>query len=751
MEDILSHKSIHESVEEHSSRPLTDVASSSLPLTAGSPPSAPVEVTSPSRSRSYKAEHITVESILEENKRRFELLALVGTDQKTGKNIPRHTIEYVIPDYCIPRQWLTPEVAGNKMYRKVLSLGSISAYKEYFNALHPDTPVTKEMIEKKMLFIRLKEDPYFAFIICFKIQDKQSGRNIPYRLNYAQWLLVEELEDMRLHDIPIRIVLLKARQWGGSTLTQLYMAWIQLFHKEGWNSVILAQTKDTAKRIKAMYTRVLKYFPASGVFGVPQIQFSPHEKSVADSIITDKSGIAVRENVITIASYENFESTRGANFAMMHGSEVAYWTETAGKNAEQLITNIDSGILEIPLTLEVLESTANGMSGYFHDEYQLAKQKKSNRRSLFIPFYHILHDTIPFKNEAEQREFALNLLKNRNSTREDSTSESGEYIFSLWQKGAPLESINWYIQKRKSFHDHASMAQEAPSDDVECFKHSGHTVFNQYLVDKYAKEFGRDPIYTGEVTAVNGKHPRLTNRDPEGQLWVWQYADVNKMHDRYLVVVDVGGRSTKADYSVITVVDRLPLNYGGKMEVVARWRGHIRYDFLALKAVLIARMYCDALLVFESNTFDKKKAESTEFVPEGDHTRGILASIEDEYENLYMRTSTTPEDLKNGRFKKIGFQTNVKTKQDMVDLMIVSFEDNTRFLDPDKRVYQEMAIYEQREDGSYGNIVGKDNHDDILMTDMIANLVSDEMPLPSQPRAYDPAQWNTGTFNESLL
>lgn len=403
------------------------------------------------------------------------------------------------------------------------------------------------------------------------------------------------------------------------------------------------------------------------------------------------------------------------------------------------------------MTLEVLESTANGMSGYFYDEYQLAKNKKSNRRSLFIPFNYIANDTKPFANDAEKRAFAEKLLADRYNTTEDSTSESGEYIFSLWKKGACLESINWYINKRRSFHDHASMASEAPSDDVECFKHSGHTIFDQYLVDKYRKEFVRDPVYKGEVVSPDGKFPRLSKKSDDGLLWIWQYADATTMNDRYLVVVDVGGRSTKADYSVITVVDRLPLLYGAKMEVVARWRGHIRYDFLAVKGVLIARMYGHAMLVFESNTFDKKKGESTEFVESGDHTRGILAKIEDEYENLYMRTSTSPEDIRNGRFKKIGFQTNVKTKQDMVDLFTVSFEDNTRFLDPDYRVYEEMAIYEQKEDGSYGNIVGKDNHDDILMTDMIANLVSDQMPLPTIPKAYDANAWSSGTRNESLL
>lgn len=701
-----------------------------------------------------KAEDV-IERILAENQERLDQLFLKGVNQKTGEGMPRHDIKVCIPDYDIPVQYLTPEVANNNLYKKVISLGSISAYVEYFNAVHRkklgDHLLTEEQVSNKLMKVRLKNDPSFAFVTCFKIQDKVSGRNIPFRLNYAQIRLLEELEDMRLHNQPIRLILLKARQWGGSTLTQLYMAWIQLFLKEGWNSAILAQTKDTAKRIKAMYTRMLKNFPAGVVFGTPGIQFAPYEKSTSDSTITDNSGVVVRDNVITVASYENFESTRGANFAMFHGSEVAYWTETQGKNAEGLITNISSGMLDIALTLEVLESTANGMSGYFYDECQLAKAGKSSRRFLFIPFFFLPNDTKPFSSEEERRAFAVKLYNERFDTEESATSESGEYLWDLWRKGASLEGIQWYINKRKTFHDHASMASEAPSDDVECFKHSGHTVFNQYLVDKYAKEYAREPIYKGEIVAPDGRFPRLGNKDDKGLLWVWQYADSNPMNDRYMVIVDVGGRSTKSDYSVITVVDRLPLCYGGKMEVVARWRGHIRYDFLALKAVLVARLYGQALLVFESNTFDKKKGEAKDFVQEGDHTRGILATIEDEYSNLYMRTSTSPEDLKQGRFKKVGFSTNSKTKQDMVDLMIVSFEDNSRFLDPDIRVYQEMAIYEQREDGTYGNIVGKDNHDDILMTDMIANLVSNELPLPSVPKAYDTQQWNNGTINESLL
>lgn len=703
-----------------------------------------------------KEEANPVEGMLSENAKRYSDLCLTGTNQVTGEGMPRHTNKVCISDYFLPEQWLTDEVAGNNLYKQVAALGSIEAYVSWFNVAKAHELEGEEILDEdvahELYWIRLSNDPYFAFAVCYFITDKFTGKSIPFILNKAQIILLELLEEMRLSGVPIRVVLLKARQWGGSTLTQLYMSWVQIFIKmEGWNSVILAQTKDTARRIKAMFTKALSEFPSDMVMGVPKLKFSPKDKSTADYIITDEGGRVIRDNTVTVASYENFEAVRGAAIAMAHYSEVAYWTSTEGKSPEGLITGISGGILNEPNTIEVLESTANGMAGYFYDEYQYAKLGKSARRALFIPWFYIRNYTKRFKSDKEREEFAASLYENRYKTMDSPTSESGEYLYWLWTIGASLEGIHWYISKRMSFHDHTSMASEFPSDDVECFKHSGRTIFDQYLLDKQRKGNSREPVYCGEITAEGGI-PRLASKDADGPLRVWVHPEPkNVMDDRYLAVVDVGGRSAKADFSVITIVDRLPLCFGGKIEVVARWRGHIRYDLLAFKAVAIARFYCNAHLVFESNTFDKKEAEASEFSYDGDHTRGILSIVQDIYPNLYMRTSTSPEDIKNGKFRKIGFQTNVKTKQDMVDKFLVAFEDNTSFLDPDERVYEEMAIYEQREDGSYGNITGKDNHDDILMTDMIALMVSDEMPMPSAPNESSVEDMNLGTQNESAL
>lgn len=718
-----------------------------------------------------------VNVMLKENKLR--LAKLKGShSQITGKGMTGHTRKVVIDGYPIRTQYLTDEVADNELYKMAVVAGSVYRLQqmliERLNKenegirVFTEDDLSEESLIELLMLVRCERDPSFAFAAVFKIKHKKLGKDVPFILNYAQRVLLKILEEMRRAGVPIRLVLVKARQWGGSTLIQLYMAWLQLFVKEGWYSAIIAQTKDTAKRIKGMYKKVLDNIPA-WVFHCQKVIFSPYMGGANDSVLTDEKGNILRSNVITIASYENHESTRGFDYAMVHCSEVAYWKTTKERSAESVITNIEGNLLEEPLTLEVFESTARGMAGLFYEECMLAKEGKSARRYLFIPFFFIENDMKEFRNAKQKRDFALWLCENRmQEVAPDATHESGQYLYGLWLKGASLEHINWYIEKRKGHHSHESMVSEAPSDDIECFAYSGNRVFSIDHVRAMQEEHERISIWRGNISSTERhakvdtdretvgnsdrkKHvPKVTlTKDDFGLLQIWKHPDKLKTDNQYLVVVDVGGRSEKADYSVITVINRwhsrLP---DGKLEVVARWRGHLRYDKMAWVAVAIARYYKNAKLVFESNTFDKKKAEATDFVEQGDHIRGILSTVGRAYKNLYKRKATNPEDIKKGIKTKIGFQTNSKTKQDMVDIFTQVFEDG-KFIDPDKVFYQEAAIYEQRADGSYGNIEGKDNHDDVVMTDMIGALVDSEMPKATLSRAEDEEPSEKGTKNES--
>ena len=91
--------------------------------------------------------------------------------------------------------------------------------------------------------------------------------------------------------------------------------------------------------------------------------------------------------------------------------------------------------------------------------------------------------------------------------------------------------------------------------------------------------------------------------DTQGCLRVWELPDKSfRASDRYVVSVDVGGVSSKSDYSVIVVIDRWWRTEGENDEIVAEWHGHIRHELLAWKMLQIATFYNDALLVPEANT-----------------------------------------------------------------------------------------------------------------------------------------------------
>ena len=460
------------------------------------------------------------------------------------------------------------------------------------------------------------------------------------------------------------------------------------------------------------------------------LTFSPYEGSNSDSIITVDAGEIARNNVVSIASYENYNSVRGGSIAMAHYSEAAYWKKTDGKDPEGVIAAVSGGILEVPLTVEIIESSARAMAGFFYDECQRAMKGESSRRFLFVPFFFIENDSLPIDDEQAFAEWLLS-VKDMNEPPEG-CQDDGRYYWRMWMLGATLQHIYWYLRKRKSLHSHAAMASEAPIDEIEAFKSTGNLVFSIYDIEDMERECRREPLFRGDINPQNltgddALNDRLKD-DPNGPFKMWGPPNHMDVNDRYVVAVDIGGRSKGADYSVITVVDRLGMMTGlqGKPKVVARWRGHLRHDHLAWKAVSIAHYYNNALLVFESNTLEREKDNPTD----GGNIEYILDQVAEVYDNLYYRRSKS-EQITETPARVWGYQTNGVTKPKLIDNLVAYVEDKL-WDEPDADMYDELKIYEKRDDGTFGNVRGNNKHDDVLMSTAIALYVSQyEMELPS--------------------
>lgn len=354
-----------------------------------------------------------------------------------------------------------------------------------------------------LIRIRIKHDFQFWAYQFVVIKSKDGGGNIPFLLNYAQIKTLSVLEDMRLHNTPIRMIILKARQWGGSTLVQIYMGWIQLVHKEGFYSAIVAHVSSAALKIREMYAKFIRQYPPQLLNCATDepLTFKPYGASHTDVTI-GQCGVQVRDNVISIGTMQSPDNIRGGDIALAHFSEVGLWRETDGKSPSDVIRSVSSSILYAPLTMDVMESTADGENTLFHKEWLSAKKGLSTRRAVFVGWYEIPQYTLPFKTAEDKRAFAERLYNQRKNTEQPNIrEESGAYLWWLWNRGATLEGLNWYITKRKDYISHADMAAEFPSDDIEAFKHSGTKVFDRYHVEELRTDC-RLPIVVGEVRVI---------------------------------------------------------------------------------------------------------------------------------------------------------------------------------------------------------------------------------------------------------
>lgn len=671
-----------------------------------------------------------IKNILAENDRRIKNInALFNPISGEGSIGDRFLA--TIDDYPIARQWLPIAMKKIPFVKKLISAGSIEKFITSTLKAEYDNENRLKVINQ-FVRIRMRYDfPFWAASFVW-IKRKGGGDDCLFRLTRPQRKFVTRLEQLRIANKPIRLILLKARQWGGSTTSQLYMAWLQLVHKVGLNSLIIAHQGSGSDEIKDMFDRMIKEYPIELLYNINE-EYSENEPKLVG---VGRSGsihrVPQRNCKIKIGTAERPNGCRGGDYNLVHLSEVGLWKATEKMSPEDIVRSACSGILLKPYTMIVYESTANGTGNFFQVEYDTARRGKSQFEAMFISWFDIDDYSLPFESEQQRTDFATSLWLNRdNANIMTNREEPGKYLWRLWNYGATLEAINWYVQERKGKSEHAIMASEYPSDDVEAFVHSGERVFDEYKVDALSPSC-RPPLYIGDIyaDADTGKEALKNLRfseDNQGVLWIWSPPEIDpeeKVTNRYLTVVDVGGRSNKADYSVICVFDRLFMAEGGKPVVVAQWYGHIDIDLLAWKAAQVAAYYDNSLLVIESNTLETHDRERN---VDGDQSHFILNQIKDVYPNLYARRQSA-EQIAEGAPLKYGFHTNISTKPMIISTLVKVIRE-ALYIERDKRCLDEYLTYEKKPNGAFGATIG--HHDDLLMTRAIGlHICFFEMDLP---------------------
>jgi len=392
----------------------------------------------------------------------------------------------------------------------------------------------------------------------------------------------------------------------------------------------------------------------------------------------------------------NFETPSG----VVSNSEVAFWEAKADV--------VSSAIQAIPMagnTFAFLESTANGVGGFFYDEWQFAKKGESAFKPLFFAWHEHSEYEFPADDVMIYDEEEKGLID----------------IFK--EKGYPIASYNrkimWRREKKKEFRsDPKKFYQEYPKDDMEAFLSSGRPVFDigalvkmeQFAQSSLKTEppmFGevvRNPDETSEQKYIFNEVPKTFQDQDPTPLKIW---DLPEKNEKYCIGVDVSegilnteSSEKKNDYSAIDVTRQSDL------KTVARWRGHIDPDLLGGVTFNIGTFYGTALVGVEVNNHGLTTVQ---------HLRNKF------YRNLYMR-KTSEEQQFQERTALMGWQTNRKTKPIIINNLVQAIRDND-IIDLDIVFIRECMTYVRDDQGHTNAQEGM--YDDTVIAKAIALQMTD--------------------------
>ncbi len=538
--------------------------------------------------------------------------------------------------------------------------------------------------EQALKAIKIIAEDFYIYCernLCIK--DKRTSQVVPFVLNWAQKKLVERVVDDLRNGRPVRYIILKARQMGLSTVIEALCYWWTTTHRY-INSVIIAHRQDASKNLYEMFRR---YYDHSHPTFQPDKKYNTKNDLVFD--VEDavkkqykdegKPSPGLASQIKTMVAKEGAGRSDMINF--FHGSEVAFW-----ESGSDIIASALQAVPLAPNTFVFLESTANGVGGYFYTEWQLAMKGES----AFHPLFYAWHEHSEYELEG--------------SCEGIYNDEELDLIEIFKEKGYPIDrwdcKILWRREKMKEFRtDPKKFYQEYPKDDMEAFLASGRPVFSieQLVKMERIAEKAPAPMF-GQIVAAEdtrGKKKFIFNQvqkifqdqDPT-PLKVWELpivADPNlgTVTEKYTIAIDVSeGKITENadkkenDYSVIDVMKV------SSLKTVARWRGHIDPDLLGEVAYAIGTFYNQALIGVEVNN----------------HGLTTVQSLRNKmYRNLYRRKQSEEYQFQE-RTALMGWRTDKKSKPIIINNMVHAIREND-IIDLDVVFIRECMTYVRDDQG----------------------------------------------------
>jgi hypothetical protein len=214
---------------------------------------------------------------------------------------------------------------------------------------------------------KLRDDFQHYASRCLNIRTK-AGKVERLDLNAAQRLIHEKIEEQRAKTGKVRAIILKGRQQGCSTYVEGRFYW-RVTHRMGVRAFILTHEAEATNNLFDMAVRYHENCPdpvkpSTGAANAKELLFDKLDSGY-------KVGTAGTKGV-----------GRSSTIQYFHGSEVAFWPF-----AHEHAAGVMQAIPDAPDTEIILESTANGVGNFYHEQWTKAVGGESEFIAIFVPWF----------------------------------------------------------------------------------------------------------------------------------------------------------------------------------------------------------------------------------------------------------------------------------------------------------------------------------------------------------------------------
>lgn len=488
---------------------------------------------------------------------------------------------------------------------------------------------------------------------CLKIKTK-SGTVVPFRLNDAQRKLYAVAKRQQDAGKPVRLIILKARQLGFSTLTEGL-----IFHacatRRNVNALIVAHREDATANLFRMSKLFYDELPAPVK---PMLRASNAQELVFENPSKLRSEREARPGLrsrIRCATAGGRGIGRSDTLQCVHLSEYAFWPDGADGKASTL-AGILQAVPSLPGTMVVIESTANGFED-FKERWDAAVAGENDFEPVFFAWF-------------ENPDYSMPVVPGTEWTPEERDLKA---TYQLTDE--QLQWRRWCIANNCG-GSLDMFRQEYPASPGEAFLHSGTGVFdNEQIVlrlERLPGPAGRGEFADGEWTESETGAITLYELPEEGV--------------PYVLGGDTAGEGS--DYFTAIVIDNVTGRIAAKLRQKYSEPEYVRQIYA------LGRFYNDALVAIETNF----------------STYPVMKLQEMEYPNQYSRER---EDTYTRQMRKsYGFRTDRQSRPRAIANLVEVFSSHPEWF-TDRELLEEMLTFCYNEDHRPEALAGK--HDDLVM------------------------------------